>query len=292
MTRKADEEAKEIKTPGKKLKIENKKSNKSKSKEQSTNDDDNSVNNGSLSPEISTTDGVEDDANAPSLLIQESTDSQQMLNQSRMLESISPMNASMMDTANIFDDEPAAPPAPPPAFQIKSLTLPTEPEQMHVDTSFEAMYEPAYRHTVVPHPNIKDNDDNDDIKTPSSISTEDQEPPKLLKGRDGDTDRELIKEKIAEKEQFKAKLKRKQSRTTAFDAKKQNSNLWGRKINEFPTKNGKQKIIEWRFLTPIDNEAHTLVLQHEQIKKKKKSKRMLILDGDEKYSDKSKKTEW
>ena len=294
MTRKADAESKEIKNPGKKgidkdntksdkktgkkkgtkkkdtttkskKKSDDKNSNKSKSKNESKNEDNETPSNtkkGSLSPEPSTTDGTEDGVDAPSLLIQESTDSQRMLNATRMLESISPINASMMDTSNLFNDDDNKSQdsddplyknnetqideskhddskQPPPAFQIKyqikSLSLPSDPDEINIDTSFEAMYEPSYRHKIVRHPN----NNNDNVKTPDSVSTEDQEPPKLLKGRDGDTDRQLIKEKIAEKEQFKAKLKRKQSRTTAFDAKKQNSNLWGRKINEFPTKNGK-----------------------------------------------------
>ena len=178
---------------------------------------------------------------------------------------------------------------PPAAYQVKTMDLPNDPVDIHIDSSFEAMYEPAaaYRYH-------KYNDHNDDVKTAESYS-ESQEAPPLLKGKeskDGDSQRQSIKNRIAAKEEIRAKMKRKQSKTTAFDAKQRNSNLWGRKLNEFPTKVGKQGISDWRFLTPSDDVAHTLVLQHEQIKKKKKSKRMVILDGDEKYSDKSKKTEW
>lgn len=338
----------------------------------------------SLSPVTSTTDEAGDENNlAPSLLIQESTDSQKMMNQTRMLESISPMNKDMPASASAFstdtvkinvsmdtiekdddgnesedsndplyvitpvaDDEEEAkshalslnksaisavdelkngPPKstglespPPKAYQVKSLSLPSDPGDINADRSFEAMYEPAYRHGPVPFPKKNVLQKNDTPTTPispttpkspktpkdntvntptadskvSEIEESQEEPPLFKQVRDGDTDRNEIKQKILQKEEYKAKLKRKQSRTTTFDAKKTTKmNLWGRKMNEFPTKNGKQKIIEWRFIA-TDNNSHTLVLQHEQIKKKKKSKRMLILDGDEKYSDKSKKTEW
>eukprot|EP00483_Globobulimina_turgida_P013702 UN13728 len=143
-----------------------------------------------------------------------------------------------------------------------------------VSTSFDAVYEPAKRHVVhvVAFPSLKRATANH--------------------GSDGDLMRDVIKQQIAKQEENKVQLKRRQSRLTEFDAKnKTNHGLWGRKKNSFATKNGQQVIIEWRFVSS-DNMAHTLVLQHEQIKKKKKSKRMVILDGNERYSDKSKKKEF
>jgi len=72
--------------------------------------------------------------------------------------------------------------------------------------------------------------------------------------------------------------------------------LWGRKENAIPTKHGQQHIVEWKFAT-MDRkgnpQGHTLVLQHKQHRRgKRKSKRMVMLDGKVLFDAKCKRTEW
>ena len=62
---------------------------------------------------------------------------------------------------------------------------------------------------------------------------------------------------------------------------------WAYKIKLISKKLTKERyIIEWHFVTP-ENKAHTIVLQHTHDARKLKTRRMLWVDGAEKYNSKS-----
>eukprot|EP01083_Nonionella_stella_P090293 252264_1 len=66
----------------------------------------------------------------------------------------------------------------------------------------------------------------------------------------------------------------------------QNRKLWGKQTKELSTKGTKKRVlIEWHFVTS-DTQPHTVVLQHTQ-DTKPKTRRMLWVDGVEKYNNKS-----
>merc|ERR1712228_778949 len=62
--------------------------------------------------------------------------------------------------------------------------------------------------------------------------------------------------------------------------------LWGKSTKTISQKGTKKRVlIEWHFVTP-DSMPHTVVLQHTQ-DQKPKTRRMLWVDGSEKYNNKS-----
>lgn len=124
---------------------------------------------------------------------------------------------------------------------------------------------------------------------------------KLNGDGDGDSNRASIKRKLAKKKSLREAQRRKQSKNTHFESNRVissyravNGTLWGRKMNSIPSKHGQQQIVEWKFAT-LDGDAyrgHTMVLHHEQIRRKRKSKRMIMLDGNVIFCEKTKRTEW
>merc|ERR1719295_1125677 len=143
-----------------------------------------------------------------------------------------------------------------------------------------------------------ENESEDNILSPSTSITSSCSMRSLkLSLDDGDSQRDSIKQQLVNRRSLKEQSIRAQSKTIHFERNcsvVRNGNLWGRKLNAIPTKHGRQQIVEWKFATMdgIEYKGHVLVLQHEQIRKKRKSKRMIMLDGTVMFCDKTKRTEW